>query len=327
MLRRMNNMLNANYVKAMITKILGSLHNEVKPNIELQQLYESTSNHEEMLMALQRYNYAQSKPFLASGMSCYFNDQVDEHGLSNLKLSRQDMEDAKFIASCFGKDVNYSVNDLSIVYTTLLGTTEFNYGMQTFPAGIFEDVFQCSADHRLPIQPVVGESEPDFFCRVLDYQISQFNHFPTEKRIEALARAKRLTSHFCSGKNRVYVIPFEDVIHHKASFGDIEGLRDGKLSGEELKQKLDKLHTLEQLLQLFEITVENGMDPYNDMNMKSEYGIAIYGPIASKDISFLEVNRMYDLMQTKARDMGYVDGDVIPDDLDYLNHHRSRSVR
>ena len=81
-------MLNANYVKAMITKILGSLHNEVKPNIELQQLYESTSNHEEMLMALQRYNYAQSKPFLASGMSCYFNDQVDEHGLSNLNPVR-----------------------------------------------------------------------------------------------------------------------------------------------------------------------------------------------------------------------------------------------
>ena len=33
--------------------------------------------------------------------------------------------------------INYLDNNLSTLYTTLFGTTEFNYGMQTFPAGIF----------------------------------------------------------------------------------------------------------------------------------------------------------------------------------------------
>ena len=305
-------MFNANYIKAIITKFLKFSNKAVKPNIQLQQLYDS-NNYYEMLMLLQEYNLSQSMPFLASGMSCYFNDQVSENGLSNLRLSIQDIEDAKFIASCFGKTTNYSDNNLPILYTTLLGTTEFNYGMQTFPAGIFEDVFQCSPDHSLPIAPIVGESEPDFYCRVLDYQISQSDNFPMEKRSEALARAKRLASNFCKGKNRIYLIPFENVINNKASFGDIEGLRDGELKGEELKQKLDTLFTFEQLLQAFSIKMD--MNPYNDPNMTSEYGIAIYGTIINKGISYFEIDRIYDLIQKKAKKMGYVDGDVIPNEV------------
>lgn len=161
--------MNINYTKSIILKILNLINKKVKPNFQLQHLYNSNCNYEELMYALQEYNLSEAVPYLASGMSSYFNKQVDESGLSNLKLSAQDKEDAKFIASCFGKKINYSDNDLSILYTTLLGTTEFNYATQTFPAGIFEDVFQCSVDHSFPIQPIVGESEPDFYCRVLDY--------------------------------------------------------------------------------------------------------------------------------------------------------------
>ena len=305
-------MFNVNYIKTIINNFLKSLNKAAKLNIQLQQLYDS-NDYYEMLELLQNYNLSQPMPFLACGISCYFNSQVDENGLSNLKLSEQDIEDAKFIAACFGKTINYSDNNLSTLYTTLLGTTEFNYGMQTFPAGIFEDVFQCPSNHSFPIQPIVGESEPDFYCRVLDYQISKFSNFPTEKRNEALIRAKRLAINFCNGKNRIYLIPFENVINNKASFGDVAGLRDGKLSGEELKQILDTLDTFEQLLQSYEITINN---PYINPNMTSEYGIAIYGVIANKGISYFEIDRMYDLMQKKAKDMGYVDGDIIPNDLD-----------
>lgn len=308
-------MFNTNYIKTIITKFLRTSTKTIKPNKQLQQLYDS-NDYYEMLMLLQEYNLSQSIPFLASGMSSYFNSQVNATGLSNLKLSTQDIEDAKFIASCFGKTINYSDNNLSVLYATLLGTTEFNYGMQTFPAGIFEDVFQCSPDHNLPIEPIVGESESDFYCRVLDYQISHSDSFPIERRDEALTRAKRLASNFCNGKNRIYLIPFENVLNNKASFGDVAGLRDGKLSGEELKSKLDNLHSFEQLLQVFDISITNGMSPYDDPNMTSEYGIAIYGTIDSKGISFFEIDRIYDLIQKKARDMGYADGDVIPNDLD-----------
>lgn len=149
------------------------------------------------------------------------------------------------------------------------------------------------------IKPIVGESESDYYCRVLDYQISQFDNFSVERRSEALARAKRLASNFCSGKNRIYLIPFENVASNKASFVDVEGLRDGKLSGKELEAKLDSLYSFEHLLQAFDVSITNGMNPYSNPNMTSEYGIAIYGTIANKGISFFEINRVYDSIQKK----------------------------
>lgn len=318
-------MLNKDYIKQIILNFLKSTNKKVKLNYQIQQLYNS-NDYYELLMQLQEYNLAQPMPFLASGMSCYFNRQIDESGLSNLKLTNQDKEDVKFIASCFGKEINYSDNNLSTLYTTLLGTVEFNYGMQTFPAGIFEDVFQCSVNHTFPIQPMVGENEVDFYCRILDYQISQYSNFPMEKRIEALARAKRLTSNFCNGKNRIYLIPFENVLNNKASFGDVEGLRDGKIKVEDLKSKLDSLPTFEQLLQSYGISINGGMmTPYSDPNMTSEYGIAIYGPILNKGISFFEIDRVYDLIQKRAQELGYVTGEVIPVEL-VLDPHSNRAT-
>ncbi len=310
-------MFNIDYIKTIITKFLKSANTAVRLNIQLQHLYD-TNDYYETLKLLQEYNLSQPMPFLACGLSCYFNSQANENGLSNLKLSTQDIEDAKFIASCFGKTINYSDNNLSTLYTTLLGTVEFNYGMQTFPAGIFEDVFQCYANHSWPIQPNVGESEVDFYCRVLDYQISKFDGFPLERKDEALFRAKRLASNFCTGKNRIYLIPFENVMNNKASFGDVQGLRDGKLSGEELQKRLDSLSDFKELLQSIGIAIDNTRSPYNDPNMTSEYGIAIYGPIVSKGISYFEIDRMYELTQTKAKKMGYVDGESIPIDIHFM---------
>ena len=119
-------------------------------------------------------------------------------------------------------------------------------------------------------------------------------------------------------------ILFENVASNKASFGDVEGLRDGKLSGKELEAKLDSLYSFEQLLQAFDVSITNGMSLYDNHNMTSEYGIAIYGTIASKDISFFEIDRMYDLIQKKAKDMGYTDGDVIHNDFDLSMQDSSR---
>ena len=45
--------------------------------------------------------------------------------------------------------------------------------------GIFEDVFQCSPIHEFPIQPIVGESEQDFYLRLLEHQIDLIIDTPT----------------------------------------------------------------------------------------------------------------------------------------------------
>ena len=65
-------MFNTDYIKAIISKFLRISNKNVKPNIQLQQLYDS-NDYYEMLMLLQEYNLSQAMPFLAYGMSCYFN--------------------------------------------------------------------------------------------------------------------------------------------------------------------------------------------------------------------------------------------------------------
>ena len=77
------------------------------------------------------------------------------------------------------------------------------------------------------------------------------------------------------------------------------------------------MYSFEQLLQAFYISFNDGANPYNNPNMTSEHGIAIYGNINSNNISFFEVDRMYDLIQKKAKELGYNDGEIIPKDLDF----------
>ena len=132
-----------------------------KHNPELQSIYDSVTSagledweaQWEMQNRFQEFNMSAETPFLASGQSSYFNEQIDQGGMSGLKLREQDVEDARFIAECFGKKASFSDDNLDILYTTLPGTTEMNYATQTFPAIIFEDVFQCSASHELPFRP------------------------------------------------------------------------------------------------------------------------------------------------------------------------------
>ena len=54
----------------------------------------------------------------------------------------EDLEDIRFIQECFGNTRKYGENGVKATYTTLPGTTEVTYGMQAFPAGIYEDVFR-----------------------------------------------------------------------------------------------------------------------------------------------------------------------------------------
>ena len=277
---------------------------------------------QELLYTLEEYNSKLDEPYFATGQNSYYNDQIEEKGLSNLRLKEQDIEDANFIATSFGKKPHSSSNNsIPIVYTTLLGTTEFNYASQSFPASIFEDAFGCSADHSLPIQPIVGESEQEYYLRVMEYQIDNSPTFIKENKEEVLLRTKRLINSFCKGKNRVYLISVRDLLNLKCSFGDINGLRDRSLSEEDALKIVESLQSVDDMLSQNLILQSGQINPsllYNDPNLKSEYGVAIYDKISPLLIKYIEVERMYDMIQRKAIDLGYKIGEQIPIDINYL---------
>ena len=304
-----------NYFYTIINNYIKKSKGIMKINTVIQGLYNKYGygytdiNDTQLLNELQNYNILQDIPYLATGQNGYFHNQIMEKGLGNFKLNQQDIEDAKFISSCFGKKTLYSENNIPITYTTLLGTTEFNYGSQTFPAGIFEDVFQCSASHELPIQPLVGESEQDFYLRLLEFQINLCENFDLTNKQSVLDRGKRLIDSFCKYSNKIYLIKISDIQDIKASFGDINGLRDGNESFEKAQQKIQELPSFSELLSLFNINSEM---LYNDPNMQSEYGIALYGVIPPEKIQFIEVESKYQMMQRRAIELGYSIGDVIP---------------
>lgn len=303
------------YFLTIINNYFKRINQNSKVNTFIQNLYYKYGygyndiNDDQLLMELQNYNILQDNPYIATGQSGYFHEQIMSGNLGSFKLNLQDAEDAKFISSCFGKNTMYSENNISVTYTTLLGTTEFNYGSQTFPAGIFEDVFQCSANHDLPIQPIVGESEQDYYLRVLEFQIDSSKTFKPAFKQEALIRGKRLIDNFCSYTNKIYLIKLSDIENIKASFGDIKGLRDGTASLEESQQIIQNLPTFSQLLSSFNI--DSNM-LYNNPNLQSEYGIALYGKISSEKIQFIEVKRKYEMVQRRAIDLGYSVGETIP---------------
>ena len=291
-----------------------------KHNSELQEIYDSVIGADledwesqwKMQNKFQEFNMSAETPFLASGQSSYFNEQIDQSGMSGLKLREQDVEDARFIAECFGEKASFSDDNLDILYTTLPGTTEMNYATQTFPAIIFEDVFQCSAGHELPFSPKVGEKEEDYWTRVLDTKIAENKDFPQDKIEEVRKRGMRLTKNFCTSKNRIYLIPIKDVLANKASFGDIIGVRGGEFKdGKTTNDVISEVLSLEELSTIYGRDPNNVSELYGDPNFSSEYGIAIYGKIPQENIQYIEVERGYDIMQKKAKQKGLKDDEEI----------------
>lgn len=282
----------------------------LKRNQELQAFYDLASADEQLygetLLKIEEFNCATESPFLASGQSSYFNEQIDKRGMSGLKLRKEDVDDAKYIAECFGGEINLSDDTLDILYTTLPGTTEMNYATQTFPAMIFEDVFQCSATHEFPFPPKVGEKEEAYWLRVLSQKMSEAENFPSDKILEAKTCGARLIRNFCKGKNRIYLIPIKDIQGNKSSFGDVAGLRGGsaEASQEEILQDMPSFGQLADMEYCSDV-----WSMYQNPNFTSEYGIAIYGKIKSNNIEYVEVERSYDIMQQKALRAGLKVGD------------------
>lgn len=286
-------------------------HYKVRQNREFQAIYDlalpAGYDDWEIMQKVEDRNCMMESPFLASGQSSYFSEQIDKNGMSSLKLRKEDIENAKYIAECFGKQINFSNDTLDILYTTLPGTTEINYATQTFPAVIFEDVFQCSVTHKLPFPPKVDEKEEVYWSRVLSQKISEKEDFPADKILEVKMRGMRLAHNFCKGKNRIYLIPIEDINENKASFGDVAGLRVGTIAEASRDKILQDIPSFKQLADEHYCSYVRNM--YQNPNFTSEYGIAIYGEIRSDNLEYVEVERSYDSMQKKALQAGLKDGD------------------
>ncbi|MGN1000722.1 MAG: hypothetical protein ACI4OG_02165 [Bacilli bacterium] len=309
-------MISKEYVLNIIRKVINNNKN-ISKDTNIQKIYDSFGfgyNEEydtQLIMYLQQYNMQLETPYLASGQSGYFTEQIMKNGLGAFSLNEQDANDAKYISSCFGRKTNYSNVAIPITYTCVLGTVEFNYASQVFPAGIMEDVFQCSSNHELPIQPYVGELEEDFYLRLLENQINNSSTFDLSRKEQAIVCAKRLIHNFCKNKSNVYLIPINEVFDVKAYFGDVDGLRDGKSTTEEAQDVLKRLPSLKELLDSYYISADS-YGVYNDPNMTSEYGISLYGNIKTNKLRYIEVESKYSMMQKRALAEGYEIGEVIP---------------
>ena len=261
-------------------------------------------------------NMESDSPYLATGQNGYFVDQIEKNGFGKLKISESDREDARFISECFGVKTGYGVHKETILYTTLPGTVEMNYASQTFPAGIYEDVFQCSPDHGLPYPPKLGESEESYWMRVLSSKIEESEIFPNDKKEEALSRGQNLIKHFCAHENRIYLIPVKNVLENKCTFGDIFGYRNGKLSEEKVKEIISKQPTLsERIEDSRRGEIDDIHTMYQDPNFDSEFGVALYGDIRKDDIKCVKIEHRYQTIQKKAKESGLKPGDEIPPDF------------
>ncbi len=299
-------------------KRIMSFVNKVHFNVELQNLYDKCDDSlREYESAMQAY-VINNGGFLATGVCSYFNDQVDRFGLANIRVSKQDTEDARSIQKYFGDVRNYGDNGVKMIYTVLPGEYEIEYGRQPFPAGIYEDVFQFSASHDYEVLPIVGESEVDYYCRNLEAAIDRRSDFPIDKKKEVLETARRLATKFCVGdKNRIYLIPIDNILNNKASFSS-EGIRDSKLGSEALHE----LDTFEELTNeninsadLKNNRAQTLASMYLNPNFYRDSGLPIFGDFSNKGVTYFEIERKFSLMQKKARDLGYVDGEEIPNNI------------
>lgn len=284
-------------------------------DLERQKLYddakitENPDNLRDLLLQFELHNKESASPVLASGQSGYFTEQIMHTGFEQrLRLDDQTQADAKFIAKCFGKTINYGANQLPILYTTLPGSVEFGYATQTFPAGIYEDVFQESPERHLSTPPLAYEPERLYWQRVLSTKLDQQN-LPAEQAATALSRGNRLIDSFCRHRNRVYYLPIDDLRQNPISFGDIKGLRDGQENSASMSQILQTLLTLDQTFKQNHIHDIYGT--YNNANFACDYGVAIYGPIKSQHLKYIEVDRKYDILQTQAKLNGLKPGEPI----------------
>lgn len=110
------------------------------------------------------------------------------------------------------------------------------------------------------------------------------------------------------------MIPITRVFHNKASFGDV--IRNKPKTDEDYTSMYESIDELQSLLQINNIQL-NSYSIYQNLNMTSDYRIAIYGDINKNNITYIEVPRKFDILQHKARLRSISVGEPIPKELQY----------
>lgn len=306
----------------------------VEKDLELQKIYDRVVNNpaKESFVIKKFDPFEVDEPFLVSGQNSYFNKHIEQNGLNNLKVEIEDARVIEMLHSLvlrYGEPANYGSNG-SIIYVTAPGTIELGYARQSFPSGILEDVFGWQGDKKYPfpwynyfddivsVDLIEGEDECDYWMRVIqklldikrksgmsikfeDKEISeeQLNNF--------MIRVRKVLSKFCTGYNRLYFLPINQILNNKATWF-AEKIREGKITGKEYEKELSSMETLQQILDYLT------KDPLSFIKQlkssESQWGMAILGEIEAP-IKYVEIKSTYRLLQEYFLEHGYKDGETI----------------
>ncbi len=310
-------------------------------NMELQKEYDrvvNTATKESILMRSFDL-FGDDSLYFASGQSAYFNKQIEEKGLNDLRIDEYDAETLRqlylLVNRGFGRPKDYGVKG-TMLYVCAAGTGELDYSRQSFPSGILEDIFGWSRNRIYPwkdytgedntrVDFVVGEEEADYWMRVVEKQIEdrRINNQPLmiddkalndEELEEFKKRVHSLFKRLCVGQNRIYFINILQVLNNRVS-GFAEHLRTGQLSAKEYDDEIAKLSTIDDMINRYQMKGDNfdykaRQFIYKQKNGHSQWGLALFGNIEG-DIPYVDVRTKYSLIQEYFRNLGYMEGEVI----------------
>lgn len=310
---------------------------KVEHNLQLQAKYDEDVNAPtvECILRKQFDPLGDESMYLVSGQNAYFNEYIENNGLNNVKVDKDDAEILRqlfSLVSLFGKPKNY-VQSGSILYVTPVGKLELQYSRQSFPSGILEDILGWGEKIKYqypwysmmdtePVEIVVGESESNYWMRVVNKLIDLKRNsggpltidgkvLSEEELKQFKARVNELFKKFCVGKNRLYFINIMQILNNRIS-GYAEHLRTGSVSEQDYLKEIMLLRTVREIIDGDSTNIEENAKAFIRKNKTehSQWGLAIFGEI-SGPISYVEIKTSYTLLQEYFLSKGYASGDVI----------------
>ncbi len=313
---------------------------KVEHNLQLQAKYDEDVNAPtlECIARTQFDPLGDESMYLVSGQNAYFNEYIENNGLNNVKVDKDDAETLRqlfSLVSLFGKPKNY-VQSGSILYVTPVGKLELQYSRQSFPSGILEDILGWGEKIKYqypwysmidikPVEIVVGESESNYWMRVVNKLIDLKRNsggplaidgkvLSEEELKQFKARVNELFKKFCVGKNRLYFINIMQILNNRIS-GYAEHLRTGSVSEQDYLKEIISLKTVRETIDYYAVNSENIEERVKEFIRKikqgdSKWGLAIFGEI-NGPISYVEIKTSYTLLQEYFLSKGYASGDVI----------------
>ena len=306
----------------------------IEKDLNLQKIYDENVNvpNEKSFLTKKFDPFGENELYFVTGQSGYFNKQIESNGLNHVKVEQDDALVLTMLHSLvlrYGSPSNYGKID-SIIYVAAPGTLELSYARQSFPAGILEDILDWQGDKKYPypwytfvnnvesVDLVVGESESDYWMRVVQKLIDvkkekgkpikfEETEITDEQLSNFMTRVRGVFSKFCTGTNRLYFLPIDQLLDNKVSYF-AEGIREGKLSSEEYEAKLASMSTLKQTIDSTD--GDTGAFIERLKSSESQWGIAMIGDIECP-VRYVDIKTTYQLLQEYFLSHEYKEGKTI----------------